>query len=48
MLKQALGTFAHVAGLAFSEVAIAQLSPTYGQDGDPLKWSAKCHQKTST
>lgn len=37
MLKQALGTSAHVAGLAFSEVAIAQLSPTYGQDGDPVE-----------
>lgn len=48
MLKQALGTSGHVAGLAFSEVAIAQSSPTHGQDGDPLKWSAKCHQKTST
>ena len=48
MLKWALGTSGHVAGLAFLEVAVAQSSPTDGQDGDPLKWSANCRQKTPT
>lgn len=46
MLKQALGASGHVAGLAFLEIAVAQSSPTHRQDGDPLKWSVNCHQKT--